>query len=67
MAENILLPIGCDRNHNAIDRASQKAFIDELKEVINPYEKKNVSKEITGILKTISNEKLLDKNFVYLI
>ena len=37
------------------------------KDVINPYEKNNVSKEITGILKTFSSKKLLEKNFVDLI
>ena len=52
---------------NAIDRASQKAFNDELKDVVNPYAKNNVSKEITGVLKTFSSEKLLEKNFVDLI
>ena len=46
---------------NAINRATQKAFNDELKDVVNPYEKNNVSKEITGVLKTLSSKKLLEK------
>ena len=68
MAKNILqAPLDVAQIRNTIDRALQKAFNDELKEVVNPYEKNNVSKEITGILKTCSNKKLLDKNFVDLI
>ena len=68
MAKNILqAPLDVTQIRNTIDRALQKAFNDELKEVVNPYAKNNVSKEITGILKTCSIEKLLDKNFVDLI
>ena len=68
MAKNILqAPLDVTEIRNAIDRASQKAFNDELKDVVNPYAKNNVSKEITGILKTFSSEKLLEKNFVDLI
>ena len=68
MAKNILqAPLDVTEICNAINRASQKAFNDELKDVVNPYEKNNVSKEITGILKTLSSEKLLEKNFVDLI
>ncbi|RZP23004.1 MAG: UDP-N-acetylglucosamine 2-epimerase (hydrolyzing) [Burkholderiaceae bacterium] len=68
MAKNILqVPLDVTEIRNAIDRASQKAFNDELKDVVNPYTKNNVSKEITGILKTFPSEKLLEKNFVDLI
>ena len=68
MAKNILqAPLDVTEICNAINRASQKAFNDELKDVVNPYEKNNVSKEITGILKTFSSKKLLEKNFVDLI
>ncbi len=68
MAKNILqAPLDVAQIRNTIDRALQKAFNDELKEVVNPYAKNNVSKEITGILRTCSIEKLLDKNFVDLI
>ena len=68
MAKNILqAPLDVTQIRNAIDRASQKAFNDELKDVVNPYAKNNVSKEITGVLKTFSSEKLLEKNFVDLI
>ena len=68
MAKNILqAPLDVTQIRNAIDRASQKAFNDELKDVVNPYAKNNVSKEITGILKSFSSEKLLEKNFVDLI
>ena len=68
MAKNILhTPFNVTEIRNAIDRAFQKAFNDGLKDVVNPYAKNNVSKEITGILKTCSIEKLLDKNFVDLI
>ena len=65
MAKNIL-QVSLDVTHirNTIDQALQKDFNDELKDVVNPYAKNNVSKEITGILKTCSSEKLLDKNFV---
>ena len=53
MAKNILqAPLDVTEIRNAIDRASQKAFNDELKDVVNPYAKNNVSKEITGVLKT---------------
>ena len=68
MAKNILqAPLNVKEIRNAIDRASQKAFNDGLKDVVNPYAKNNVSKEITGILKSFSSEKLLEKNFVDLI
>ena len=68
MAKNILqAPLDVAQIRNTIDRALQKAFNDELKEVVNPYAKNNVSKEITGILKRFSSEKLLGKNFVDLI
>ena len=68
MAKNILQsPLNVTEIRNAIDRASQKAFNDGLKDVVNPYAKNNVSKEITGILKSFSSEKLLEKNFVDLI
>ena len=68
MAKNILqAPLDVTEIRNAIDRASQKAFNDGLKDVVNPYAKNNVSKEITGILKSFSSEKLLEKNFVDLI
>jgi GDP/UDP-N,N'-diacetylbacillosamine 2-epimerase (hydrolysing) len=68
MAKNILhTPLNVTEIRNAIDRAFQKAFNDGLKDVVNPYAKNNVSKEITGILKSFSNEKLLEKNFVDLI
>lgn len=68
MAKNILqAPLEVTEIRNAIDRASQKAFNDGLKDVVNPYAKNNVSKEITGILKSFSSEKLLEKNFVDLI
>lgn len=68
MAKNILqAPLNVTEIRNAIDRASQKAFNDGLKDVVNPYAKNNVSKEITGILKSFSSEKLLEKNFVDLI
>ena len=68
MAKNILqAPLDVTEIRNAIDRASQKAFNDGLKDVVNPYAKNNVSKEITGVLKTFSSEKLLEKNFVDLI
>ena len=42
-------------------------LVDELKDVVNPYAKNNVSRKITGVLKTFSSEKLLEKNFVDLI
>ena len=68
MAKNILhTPLNVTEIRNAIDRAFQKAFNDGLKDVVNPYAKNNVSKEITGILKSFSSEKLLEKNFVDLI
>ena len=68
MAKNILqAPLDVAQIRNTIDRALQKAFNDELKEVVNPYEKNNVSKKITGILKTFPSKKLLKKNFVDLI
>jgi len=68
MAKNILqAPLDGTEIRSAIDRASQKAFNDGLKDVVNPYAKNNVSKEITGILKRFSSEKLLEKDFVDLI
>ena len=68
MAKNILqAPLDATEICNAINRASQQAFNDELKDVVNPYAKNNVSKKITGVLKTFSSEKLLEKNFVDLI
>ena len=68
MAKNILqTPLEVAQIRSAIDRASQKAFNDELKDVVNPYAKNNVSKEITGILKTCSSQNLLDKNFIDLV
>ena len=68
MAKNILqVPLDVTQIRNTINRALQKDFNDELKKVVNPYAKNNVSKEITSILKTCSNEKLLDKKFVDLI
>ncbi len=68
MAKNILqVSLDVTQIRNTIDQALQKDFSDELKGVVNPYAKNNTSKEITGILKTCSSEKLLDKNFVDLI
>ena len=68
MAKNILqAPLNVKEIRNAIDRALQKDFNDKLKDIVNPYAKNNVSKEITGILKSFSSEKLLEKNFVDLI
>ena len=68
MAKNILqTPLELKQIRNAIDQASQKAFNDGLKDVVNPYAKNNVSKEITGVLKSFSSEKLLEKNFVDII
>ena len=68
MAKNILqAQLDVTEICNAINRASQKAFNDELKGVVNPYEKNNVSKKIIGILKTFPSKKLLKKNFVDLI
>ena len=68
MAKNIIqVPLDVTQIRNAIVRALQKDFKDELKDVVNPYAKNNVSKEIAGILKTCSSEKLLNKNFVDLI
>ena len=68
MAKNIFqVPLDVTQIRNTIDRALQKAFNGELKDVVNPYAKNNVSKEITEILKNNSFEKLLNKNFVDLI
>ena len=68
MAKNILqVRLDVTQIRNAIDRALQKDFNDELKDIVNPYAKNNVSKEIAGILKTCSSEQLLNKHFVDLI
>ena len=62
MAKNILqAPLNVTQIRNTIDQALQKAFNDELKKVVNPYAKNNVSKEITGILKTFSSKNYLRK------
>ena len=68
MAKNILqVSLDVIQIRKTIDRALQKEFNDKLKDIVNPYAKNNVSKKITGILKTCSSENLLDKNFVDLI
>ena len=68
MAKNILqVPLDQTLIRNTIELALQKDFNDKLKDVINPYAKNNVSKEITGILKTCSSQNLLDKNFIDLV
>ena len=68
MAKNILQsPLDITQIRNTIDRALQNDFYDELKDVVNPFAKNNVSKEITCILKTFSSKKLLEKNFIDLI
>ena len=68
MAKNILqAPLNVTQIRNTINQAFQITFIEQLKDVVNPYAKNNVSKEITDILKTYSNKNLINKNFVDLI
>ena len=64
MAESI---INCKTNsidiQNAFERLYSIKFRKKLKNIKNPYEKKNPSKSILGILKTLEFITLLKKSF----
>ena len=64
-AKNIIdVELNREQIRLAIETATSVGFKKQLEHVRNPYEKENVSKTIVKVIKSVSLDRILYKNFI---